>query len=103
MKIRLTAFAIELPFDFDIDMGKRPAIMPTSTRINPRAMLLDIDPVVKGSVFVYDEYDSSITTSPTIARRMLYVAKSMPTSKHPGGGMVHFMLPFLDYDGTFTS
>ena len=98
----VTAFAVELPFDFDVGMetaGDHAA----DYAEEPRAMLIDVDPVPKGSVFVYDEYDATTTTGASTVRHILYVASSKSISRHPGAGVIHFMLPFLDYDGTFAS
>lgn len=96
----VTAYAVELPVDFDVGM-ETAGDHASDYAEEPRAMLIDVDPVPKGSVFVYDEFDATTTTGTSTVRRIFYVASSKPISKHPGAGVIHFMLPFLDYEGTF--
>jgi len=93
-------YGMEIPMDWE------PAMETLGDHGNdwadePKAMLLSVDPVPKGSVYVYDEYDATTSTGAGTVRRALYVQASKPVSKHPGAGVIHFMLPFPDYDATF--
>lgn len=96
----LDCYGMEIPFDWDISM-ETAGDHANDFSEEPRAMLLSVDPVPKGSVFVYDEYDATSAEGASIVRRMFLVQASRPVSKHPGAGVIHFMLPFMDYDGTF--
>jgi hypothetical protein len=93
-------YGLEIPFDWDVPM-ETAGDHANDFSEEPRAMLLSVDPVPKGSVFVYDEYDATSAEGASIVRRMFWVQASRPVSKHPGAGVMHFMMPFLDYDGTF--
>ncbi len=98
----IDCYGMEVPFDFDVPM-ETAGDHASDFSEEPRAMLLSVDPVPKGSVFVYDEYDATTAAGTSTVRRMFWVQASRPVSKHHGAGVIHFMLPFLDYDPTFAA
>ncbi|MFH1984787.1 MAG: hypothetical protein ABIL58_23345 [Pseudomonadota bacterium] len=93
----VSAFAVEIPFDFDIDMETAGDHANDYTE-EPRAMMIDQEPVPKGSVLVYDEYSGA-----AVVRHFWYVAHSKPISKHHGAGVIYFMMPFMDHEGAFAT
>jgi hypothetical protein len=91
-------YGLEIPFEFDVLM-ETAGDHSNDFSEEPRAMLLSVNPVPKGSVFVYDEFDA---VDDSVVRRIFYVQASRTVSKHPGAGVIYFMMPFLDYDGSFS-
>jgi hypothetical protein len=93
-------FGLEIPFEFDVSM-ETAGDHANDFSEEPRAMLLSVNPVPKGSVFVYDEFDATTEVGASTVRRIFYVQASRPVSKHPGAGVIYFMMPFMDYEGAF--
>ena len=87
--------AYELPIEFPIEIDEA-GQHGSDYSEEPRAMLISGNNIPKGSVLVYDEYEGT-----EVVRRIFYVASTQPISKHPGAGLIYFMLPFLDFDERF--
>ena len=92
--------ALELPIEFPVEMETADEHGNPYTD-SPMAMILSAQGVPNGSVLLYDEYDDPDSTTPV--RRIYYVERIAPMSKHSGSISVYYMLPFMDFNTEFVN
>jgi len=90
-------YAYELPIDFQVSMDTAGEHW-TGFEGQPVQMLIGASSVPKGSILLYDEYDS---TDDSTVRRIFYVDGAVSATKHPGVAVVYSMLPFIDLEEEF--